>query len=182
MTGTAATEAVEFNQIYAMNVIQVPTNLPMGRDDLTDLIFATERGKFNYVVEEIKEIQETGRPILVGTVSIEKSEHVAKLLKQSGIENFQVLNAKHHEREASIVAAAGKPGAITIATNMAGRGTDIKLAEGVREMGGLAIIGTERIAPHRQPTPGPLRTPRRSRHDAILCQPRRRSRPPIRRR
>ncbi len=144
MTGTAATEAVEFSQIYNMSVVQVPTNLPMGRDDLTDLIFSTEAGKFKYVVEEIKEIQESGRPILVGTVSIEKSDHVAKLLKESGIKNFQVLNAKHHEREASIVAGAGKPGAITIATNMAGRGTDIKLAEGIREIGGLAIIGTER--------------------------------------
>ena len=144
MTGTAATEALEFSQIYSMSVVQVPTNLPMGRSDLTDLIFSTESGKFKYVVEEIKEIQESGRPILVGTVSIEKSELVAKLLKENGIKNFQVLNAKHHEREASIVAAAGKPGAVTIATNMAGRGTDIKLAEGIREIGGLAIIGTER--------------------------------------
>ncbi len=144
MTGTAATEAVELAQIYNLNVIQVPTNLPMDRADQTDLIFATEKGKFRYVVGEIERIRATGRPILVGTVSIEKSEYVASLLDERGIEGYQVLNAKHHEREASIVAAAGKPGAITIATNMAGRGTDIKLAEGVRETGGLAIIGTER--------------------------------------
>ncbi len=144
MTGTAATEAVELSKIYNLNVIQVPTNLPMDRADQTDLIFATEKGKFRYVVNEIERIRATGRPILVGTVSIEKSEYVASLLDERGIESYQVLNAKHHEREASIIAAAGKPGAITIATNMAGRGTDIKLAEGVRETGGLAIIGTER--------------------------------------
>ncbi len=144
MTGTALTEAVEFDKTYGLQVTQIPTNLPLVRKDLTDLVFATGRGKFKYVVKEIQRVNETGRPILVGTVSIEKSEEVAELLRDSGINGFQVLNAKHHEREASIVANAGKRGAITIATNMAGRGTDIKLAEGVRELGGLYIIGTER--------------------------------------
>ena len=144
MTGTAATEAAEFAQIYNLDVVQVPTNLALIREDMTDLVFATERGKFGHVVDEIATIHETERPVLVGTVSIEKSEVVAKLLEERGIRDFQVLNAKYHEREASIVANAGKRAAITIATNMAGRGTDIKLGEGVREFGGLAIIGTER--------------------------------------
>ncbi|MBI2421891.1 MAG: preprotein translocase subunit SecA [Candidatus Hydrogenedentes bacterium] len=144
MTGTALTEAVEFQKVYRLDVVQIPTNLPLIREDLTDLIFRTEDGKFRYVIDQIKEINQTGRPILVGTVSIEKSEQVAKLLMEAGVTDFQVLNAKHHEREASIVANAGKRGAITIATNMAGRGTDIKLAEGIRELGGLYIIGTER--------------------------------------
>ena len=144
MTGTAFTEAAEFNSTYGLNVVQVPTNLPMNREDRTDLIFLTEEGKFRYVAREIEELHETGRPILVGTVSIEKSEHMANLLRENGIDDFQVLNAKYHEREAAIISNAGKMGAITIATNMAGRGTDIKLAEGVPELGGLAIIGTER--------------------------------------
>lgn len=144
MTGTALTEAAEFSKTYNLDVIRIPTNLPLVREDMTDLIFATEKGKFNFVVSEIQRIRESGRPILVGTVSIEKSELVANLLEESGITDYQVLNAKHHEREASIVANAGKRGAITIATNMAGRGTDIKLVEGVRELGGLFIIGTER--------------------------------------
>ena len=144
MTGTAVTEAVEFDNIYRLSVCQIPTNLPLIRDDINDLIFATELGKFKHVVGEIATVHETGRPVLVGTVSIEKSELVASLLREKGVDDFQVLNAKYHEKEASIVAAAGKRGAITIATNMAGRGTDIKLGEGVRELGGLAIIGTER--------------------------------------
>ncbi len=144
MTGTASTEATEFAKTYSLEVIEIPTNLPLIREDCTDLIFATEGGKFSYLVDEIARINETGRPILVGTVSIEKSEVVASELKKRGIDGFQVLNAKHHEREASIVSSAGKRGAITIATNMAGRGTDIKLAEGVRELGGLYIMGTER--------------------------------------
>ena len=144
MTGTAATEAMEFNQIYGLDVVQVPTNLPLIRDDMTDLVFATEAGKFKHVVNEIMELHETGRPVLVGTVSIEKSELVADMLKREGLEGYQVLNAKYHEREAAIVANAGKRSAVTIATNMAGRGTDIKLGEGVRELGGLAIVGTER--------------------------------------
>ncbi|MGC8847141.1 MAG: SEC-C metal-binding domain-containing protein, partial [Candidatus Hydrogenedens sp.] len=140
----AITEALEFSKIYGLEVTQIPTNLPLIREDLNDLIFATEDGKFHYVVKEIKKIHETGRPILVGTVSIEKSEKLAQLLENIGIDDYQVLNAKHHEREAVIIANAGKKSAITIATNMAGRGTDIKLAEGVRELGGLYIIGTER--------------------------------------
>ena len=144
MTGTAATEAQEFGTIYNLDVVQVPTNLPLIREDTTDLVFATEMGKFRNVVDEIAHLHETGRPVLVGTASIEKSEVVAKLLDERGVKDYQVLNAKYHEREASIVANAGKRAAITIATNMAGRGTDIKLGEGVREFGGLAIIGTER--------------------------------------
>ncbi len=144
MTGTAVTEAQEFATIYNLDVVQIPTNLPLIREDMTDLIFATEMGKFRHVVGEIARIHETGRPVLVGTVSIEKSELVAKMLDERGIKDYQVLNAKYHEREASIVANAGKPPAITVATNMAGRGTDIKLGEGVREFGGLAIAGTER--------------------------------------
>jgi preprotein translocase subunit SecA len=144
MTGTAATEGVEFATIYDLDVMQIPTNLPLIREDQNDLIFATEQGKFRWVVDEIQRIHETGRPVLVGTVSIEKSELVADVLAQRGVEDFQVLNAKHHEKEAAIVANAGKRGAITIATNMAGRGTDIKLGEGVAELGGLAIVGTER--------------------------------------
>ncbi len=144
MTGTAVTEAAEFDKVYGLEVTQIPTNLPAARQDETDLIFATEQGKFRYVINDIKAIQAENRPTLVGTVSIEKSELLAKMLGEEGVENYQVLNAKHHEREASIIANAGKAGAITIATNMAGRGTDIKLAEGIPENGGLYIIGTER--------------------------------------
>ena len=144
MTGTAVTEAHEFAEIYNLDVVQVPTNLPLIRDDQTDLVFATELGKFKHVIDEITYIHESGRPVLVGTVSIEKSEMAAQLLEERGVHEYQVLNAKHHEREAAIISNAGKQGAITIATNMAGRGTDIKLGEGVRELGGLAIIGTER--------------------------------------
>ena len=144
MTGTAMTEGQEFDQIYGLDVVQIPTNLPLIREDAPDLVFATEEGKFRWVIDEIIRVHETGRPVLVGTVSIEKSEKVAELLREHGVTEFQVLNAKYHEKEAAIVANAGKKGAITIATNMAGRGTDIKLAEGVRELGGLAIIGTER--------------------------------------
>ena len=144
MTGTALTEAAEFDKTYSLDVLQVPTNLPLVREDLTDLVFGTELGKFKYVVREIGRVQAEGRPILVGTVSIEKSEQLAKMLDEHGVTGYEVLNAKHHEREASIVANAGKRGAITIATNMAGRGTDIKLAEGIRELGGLYIMGTER--------------------------------------
>ena len=144
MTGTAVTEAVEFAQIYGLDVIQVPTNLLMCRDDKTDLVFGTEQGKYAYVATEIEELHKTGRPILVGTISIEKSEALGEMLRQRNIADVEVLNAKQHDREAVIVANAGKKGAITIATNMAGRGTDIKLAEGVSELGGLAIIGTER--------------------------------------
>lgn len=144
MTGTAVTEAVEFDSTYGLEVVPIPTNLPLIREDRNDLVFATEEGKFQWVAGEIERIREDGRPVLVGTVSIEKSERVGQILEERGVEDYQVLNAKHHEREAAIISNAGKRGAVTIATNMAGRGTDIKLGEGVRELGGLAIIGTER--------------------------------------
>lgn len=150
MTGTAKTEEQEFESIYHMNVVQIPTNKPVLRADLHDRIFKTEKQKYAAVVEEIKEAHMTGQPILVGTVSVEKSEELSELLKKQGIQH-KVLNAKQDKEEADIVSQAGKLGAITIATNMAGRGTDIKLGAGdpeeakrVREVGGLYVIGTER--------------------------------------
>ena len=143
MTGTAATEAEEFFKIYKLEVMPIPTHKPMVRLDNPDRIYRTEPAKFRAVVDEIREMHEQGRPVLVGTVSIEKSEELSKLLDENGLPH-SVLNAKQHEREASIVAQAGQRGAITIATNMAGRGTDIKLGFGVNELGGLHIIGTER--------------------------------------
>ncbi|MCL5966017.1 MAG: preprotein translocase subunit SecA [Deltaproteobacteria bacterium] len=143
MTGTADTEAAEFKQIYKLDVVVVPTNMPMIREDLGDQIYRTEREKFQAVLEEIKGLHAAGRPVLVGTVSIEKSEALSDLLKRHGIPH-NVLNAKHHEKEAAIIAEAGQPGKVTIATNMAGRGVDIKLGEGVVGKGGLHIIGTER--------------------------------------
>jgi preprotein translocase subunit SecA len=143
MTGTAKTEEEEFRSIYGMDVVSIPTNRPNQRIDLPDVIYKNIRGKFNAVVNEIVERNKKGQPVLVGTTSIEKSEYLSNLLKQRGIPH-QVLNAKHHEREAEIVALAGQRGAVTIATNMAGRGTDIMLGEGVAELGGLHIIGTER--------------------------------------
>lgn len=143
MTGTAKTEEEEFYKIYGLDTIVVPTNMPMIRQDLTDLIFKNSRGKWNNVVKAIKEHNEKGQPVLVGTVSVETSEMLSKMLKLTGVKH-EVLNAKHHEREAEIVTLAGQKGAVTIATNMAGRGTDIKLGEGVLELGGLAILGTER--------------------------------------
>ncbi len=143
MTGTAATEAEEFFKIYKLEVATIPTNMQMVRDDMADYVFKSEEAKFKAVADEIKERQETGQPVLVGTVSVEKSEHLSDLLMRRGIEH-NVLNAKYHEREAEIVVNAGAKGAVTISTNMAGRGTDIKLGEGVRERGGLHIIGTER--------------------------------------
>jgi len=143
MTGTAKTEAEEFLRIYNLDVVTIPTNKPMIRDDEPDLVFKNERGKFDAVVEEIVQMQDAGRPVLVGTTSIEKSEHLSELLRRRGVEH-DVLNAKQHEREASIVAQAGQPGMVTIATNMAGRGTDIELGPGVADRGGLHIIGTER--------------------------------------
>jgi len=143
MTGTADTEAVEFKQIYDLDVVVVPTNVPMIRNDLGDQIYRTEREKFQAVLEEVKGLHEQGRPVLVGTVSIEKSERLSGLLNRNGIPH-NVLNAKHHEREAQIIAEAGQPGKVTIATNMAGRGVDIKLGEGVVPKGGLHIVGTER--------------------------------------
>ena len=143
MTGTAKTEEDEFRNIYGMDVIEIPTNLPVQRKDLEDVVYRTEAGKFRAVVRDIVAAHEKGQPVLVGTVTIEKSEILSKMLKMEGIKH-QVLNAKYHAQEAEIVALAGQKGAVTIATNMAGRGTDIKLGEGVPELGGLKIIGTER--------------------------------------
>ncbi len=143
MTGTADTEASEFAQIYKLAVNVVPTNRPMVRKDLGDQVYRTEKEKFNAVLEDVKVQHAAGRPVLVGTVSIEKSERVSGLLTRHGIPH-NVLNAKHHEKEAAIIAEAGHPGRVTIATNMAGRGVDIKLGDGVVESGGLHIIGTER--------------------------------------
>lgn len=143
MTGTAKTEEEEFRNIYNMNVIAIPTNRPIARDDRADLIYASMDGKFKAVAEDIKQRHEKGQPVLVGTVAIETSEIISAYLKKYGIQH-NVLNAKNHGREADIILAAGQQGAVTIATNMAGRGTDIKLGEGVKELGGLAVIGTER--------------------------------------
>ncbi len=143
MTGTADTEAAEFQQIYKLAVTIVPTNQEMIRQDLSDQIYRTEKEKFQAVLDEVKELHAQGRPVLVGTVSIEKSERLSGLLTRHGVPH-NVLNAKHHEQEAQIIAEAGHPGRVTIATNMAGRGVDIKLGEGVVGQGGLHIIGTER--------------------------------------
>ncbi|MGB3304691.1 MAG: preprotein translocase subunit SecA [Thermomicrobiales bacterium] len=143
MTGTAETESEEFFRIYSLPVVSIPTNKEMIRNDFGDLIFKTERGKFTAVVREIEEMREIGRPVLVGTTSIEKSEELSEMLQRRGVPH-SVLNAKQHEREAAIVAEAGKRGTVTIATNMAGRGTDIQLEPGIAELGGLHIIGTER--------------------------------------
>ena len=143
MTGTALTEEKEFRDIYGMDVVEVPTNLPVQRIDHNDEVYKTRRGKLKAVVNEVCAAHEKGQPVLVGTITIEASEELSALLKKKGIPH-KVLNAKFHELEAEIVADAGQPGAVTIATNMAGRGTDIKLGEGVKEAGGLKIIGTER--------------------------------------
>ncbi|MBM7661578.1 preprotein translocase subunit SecA [Bacillus mesophilus] len=143
MTGTAKTEEEEFRNIYNMNVVAIPTNLPIARDDRPDLIFKSIDGKFRAVVEHIAELHHKGQPVLIGTVAVETSELIAKYLTKKGIKH-NVLNAKNHEREAEIIAGAGQRGAVTIATNMAGRGTDIKLGEGVKDLGGLAVVGTER--------------------------------------
>ena len=143
MTGTALTEEIEFREIYGLDVIVVPTHRPIARKDELDAIYKTAKGKYNAICDEIEESNKTGQPVLVGTTSIEKSEYLSSLLKKRGIKH-QVLNAKYHEQEAEIVSHAGELGMVTIATNMAGRGTDIKLGEGVKEVGGLKIIGTER--------------------------------------
>ncbi|MFA6973140.1 MAG: preprotein translocase subunit SecA [Parcubacteria group bacterium] len=143
MTGTALTSAEEFFKVYKMDVMEIPTNKPLVRKDLPDVVYKTEKGKFDAIAEKIKELNQTGQPALVGTIAIEKSEYLSALLTRHGVPH-EVLNAKNHEREAQIVAKAGQKGSVTIATNMAGRGTDIKLGEGVREVGGLYIIGTER--------------------------------------
>ena len=143
MTGTADTEAVEFHEIYNLEVMTIPTNKPMIRKDYPDLIFQTQKEKFDAIVQAIRELYEKGQPVLVGTISIETSEMLSKRLKAIGIPH-SVLNAKQHAKEAEIVAQAGQKGHVTIATNMAGRGTDIMLGEGVKELGGLHILGTER--------------------------------------
>ena len=143
MTGTAKTEEEEFRNIYNMYVIQIPTNKPVIRKDMADLIFATKQDKYNAIIQEIKERHATGQPVLVGTIAIETSELISNMLKKERIKH-EVLNAKNHAREAEIIAKAGEIGSVTIATNMAGRGTDIKIGEGVKELGGLCVIGTER--------------------------------------
>ena len=143
MTGTAKTEEEEFRNIYNMYVIQIPTNKPVIREDYADLVYATSKGKYEAIIKYIEEVHKTGEPILIGTISVEANEYLSSLLKKAGLKH-EILNAKNHEREAEIIAKAGEKNAITLATNMAGRGTDIKLGEGVKELGGLCVIGTER--------------------------------------
>ena len=143
MTGTAETEAGEFWEIYKLDVVVIPTNRPIQRDDRNDLIYKTDREKFNAVIDDIVELSNAGRPVLVGTTAVDISEKLSRMLKLRGIDH-NVLNAKQHQREADIVAEAGRPGKVTIATNMAGRGTDIKINDQVKKAGGLAIVGTER--------------------------------------
>jgi preprotein translocase subunit SecA len=143
MTGTAATEAEEFHKIYGLDVVVIPTHRDMVRRDMPDLVFRDERAKYKALVQEVKERHELGQPVLIGTTSIEKNEELSRLLDREGIPH-KVLNAKQHEKEAGIIAQAGQPGAVTVATNMAGRGVDIILGDGVKELGGLAVIGTER--------------------------------------
>lgn len=143
MTGTAMTSAEELNKVYSVDVLEIPSNKLLARKDLPDVIYKTEMGKFKAIVEEIIELNKIGRPVLVGTIAIEKSEFLSSLLKKRGIDH-EVLNAKNHEREAQIITDAGQKGAVTIATNMAGRGTDIKITDEVRKLGGLCIIGSER--------------------------------------
>jgi len=143
MTGTALTSAEEFYKVYKINVVEIPTNKPLIRKNLPDIVYKSEKAKFKAIIEKIKEINNTGQPVLVGTIAIEKSEYISALLERSGVKH-KVLNAKQHEKEATIITQAGQRGAVTIATNMAGRGTDIKLGEGVKKLGGLFILGTER--------------------------------------
>ena len=143
MTGTAKTEEEEFLSIYNMRVVEIPTNRPVQRIDYPDLVFGTKRAKYNALLEEVKELYAKGQPVLVGTISVETSELISRMFKQARIRH-EVLNAKNHAREAEIIAKAGKEGSVTIATNMAGRGTDIKLTEKSRELGGLAVLGSER--------------------------------------
>ena len=143
MTGTAETEAGEFWDIYKLDVVVIPTNRPIARNDMNDRIYKTKREKYNAVIEEIVRLTEAGRPVLVGTTSVEISELLSRMLTMRKIKH-NVLNAKLHQKEAEIVATAGQSSTVTIATNMAGRGTDIKLGEGVLELGGLCVIGTER--------------------------------------
>jgi preprotein translocase subunit SecA len=143
MTGTAKTEEKEFVEIYGLHVVEIPTNVPVARDDKNDFIFKTKEAKYDAVLDDIEERHEKGQPVLVGTISVEVSEHLSQLLQRRGIPH-NVLNAKQHEREAEIIKDAGERGAVTIATNMAGRGVDIKLADEIKELGGLYVLGTER--------------------------------------
>src|SRR5438270_6693576 len=143
MTGTAKTEEKEFVEIYGLNVVEIPTNVPVARDDKNDLIFKTVEAKFNAVVTDVKERHQKGQPVLVGTIAVETSEYLSELLKRQGVPHT-VLNAKEHAREAEIIIDAGKRGAVTIATNMAGRGVDIKIDDEIRGLGGLYVLGTER--------------------------------------
>jgi preprotein translocase subunit SecA len=143
MTGTAKTEEKEFVEIYNLHVVEIPTNVPVARDDKNDLIFKSKEGKFQAVMRDIQERHQKGQPVLVGTIAVETSEYLSELLSRQGIPH-NVLNAKEHAREAEIIKDAGQKGAVTIATNMAGRGVDIKLGDGVRELGGLYVLGTER--------------------------------------
>ena len=143
MTGTAKTEEEEFLSIYNMRVFEIPTNKPIARDDMPDAVYGTKKAKFEALVNKVKELNEKGQPVLVGTIAVETSEQISKMLNSRKIRH-EILNAKNHQREAEIIAKAGRKGAVTIATNMAGRGTDIKLQEGVRELGGLAVLGSER--------------------------------------
>jgi preprotein translocase subunit SecA len=143
MTGTAATEAEEIFKVYKLEVTQIPTNRPMVRQDLKDLVYRTEQGKWDAVIAEVKERNEKGQPVLIGTTSVDRSQALAAELSRHGIKH-DVLNAKNHEREALVIAGAGQKGAVTLSTNMAGRGVDILLGDGVRELGGLHVIGTER--------------------------------------
>src|SRR6187401_1931463 len=143
MTGTAKTEEKEFVEIYNLHVVEIPTNVPVARADENDFIFKTKEAKWGAVLEDIVERHEKGQPVLVGTIAVETSEYLAELLTRRGIPH-NVLNAKEHEREGQIIMDAGQPGAVTIATNMAGRGVDIKLGEGVLDVGGLYVLGTER--------------------------------------
>jgi preprotein translocase subunit SecA len=143
MTGTAYTEAEEFQQIYGLDVVQIPSNKPLAREDKSDMIFKTEAGKIAAIVKQVKEYQKIGRPVLLGSASIEKNEALSQALTKAGVKH-ETLNAKNNEREAAIVAKAGEKGAVTLATNIAGRGTDIVLGKGVKELGGLVVIGSER--------------------------------------